>query len=185
MICNLTKASCIALPVMIGPSLVAATGCVPLQSADKGHQVSAQHSYARISDQPASDSSAYPSTAPATNDRTQPQTVVPSKRTYSNKETHEIVGYATFYSHRFAGRRTANGETYQPDKFTAAHRTLPFGTRLRVTSLKNNSTVVVRVNDRGPYNDYTRIIDLSRAAARSLGMIRSGVIKVSIKVLDD
>ncbi len=90
------------------------------------------------------------------------------------------TGMASFYGARFAGRRTANGEIFRPSKMTAAHKTLRFGTRVRVTNLRNNKSVVVRINDRGPYAK-RRIIDLSRAAARKIGMVQSGVARVRLQ----
>jgi rare lipoprotein A len=86
------------------------------------------------------------------------------------------TGRAAFYS----GGRTASGERTGPNGLTAAHRTLPFGTRVRVTNKRNGKTVVVRIVDRGPYGR-GRIIDLSRAAARELDMISSGTAMVSIE----
>src|SRR5688500_2730559 len=77
-------------------------------------------------------------------------------------------GGASFYGASFEGRRTASGERFDPDELTAAHPTLPFGTRVRVTNLGNDKTVVVRINDRGPYRR-GRIIDVSYRAARKLG----------------
>lgn len=91
-------------------------------------------------------------------------------------------GAASFYSDRLAGNTTANGETYDPDALTAAHRTLRFGTRVRVVREGDGRSVVVCVNDRGPYVD-GRVIDLSRAAAAALGMIRAGVVDVSLEVV--
>ena len=91
-------------------------------------------------------------------------------------------GLASWYGPGFAGKRTASGERFVPCKRTAAHLTLPFGTRLKVTNLGNGRIVRVRVNDRGPYAD-GRIIDLSRGAARALGMIRTGVVEVRIEVV--
>ena len=92
------------------------------------------------------------------------------------------TGRASFYGERFRGRRTANGERFDPDGLTAAHRTLPFGTRLRVTNLRNGRSVVVRVNDRGPFHG-ARVLDLSKAAARRIGMIQSGTARVRIERL--
>ena len=86
------------------------------------------------------------------------------------------IGRAAFYS----GGRTASGERTGPDGLTAAHRTLPFGTMVRVTNIRNGKTVVVRITDRGPYGR-GRIIDLSRAAARELDMISSGTALVSVE----
>ena len=92
------------------------------------------------------------------------------------------TGGASYYAAKFNGRRTANGERYRPGRLTAAHRTLRFGTRVRVTNLRNGRSVVVRINDRGPFVR-GRIIDLSRAAAQRIGMIRSGVARVRLEVL--
>lgn len=94
-------------------------------------------------------------------------------------------GEASYYADKFTGRTTANGETYDPSAFTAAHRTLPFGSRVRVTRVDrpDEPTVVVRINDRGPYAG-ERIIDLSEAAARELEMMEEGVIKVRLEVID-
>lgn len=92
------------------------------------------------------------------------------------------TGGASYYANRFAGRRTASGERYRPGALTAAHRTLRFGTRVRVTNLRNGRSVVVRINDRGPFHR-RRVIDLSRAAAQRIGMIRSGTARVRLEVL--
>ena len=92
------------------------------------------------------------------------------------------VGVASYYGERFRGRRTANGERFNPDALTAAHRRLRFGTRLRVTNLRNGRSVVVRVNDRGPFV-HNRVLDLSKEAARRLGMMRSGTARVRIERL--
>ena len=89
-------------------------------------------------------------------------------------------GKASFYSH---GTKTANGERYNPGGMTAAHRTLPFGTRVRVTDVKTKRSVVVRVNDRGPFIK-GRIIDVSRGAANQLGMVGRGVAQVEVAVLN-
>ncbi|HMZ46347.1 MAG TPA: septal ring lytic transglycosylase RlpA family protein [Chitinophagaceae bacterium] len=90
------------------------------------------------------------------------------------------TGKASFYSDKYKGKKTANGETYKPNEFTAAHKKLPFGTKVKVTNLNNNKTVTVRINDRGPFVA-GRIIDLSRVAASEIGMINNGVVKVKIK----
>jgi rare lipoprotein A len=92
------------------------------------------------------------------------------------------VGIASWYGKPFHGRRTANGEVYDMHKLTAAHRTLPFGVKVRVTNLENNRRIVVRINDRGPFKR-GRIIDLSKAAAKQLNMIDDGVVKVRIAVV--
>lgn len=92
------------------------------------------------------------------------------------------TGRASFYGFRFEGRPTANGESFDPQAMTAAHRTLPFGTHVRVTNVTNGRSVDVRINDRGPFTK-GRIIDLSRGAAEKLGMIRSGTAKVTLELL--
>jgi rare lipoprotein A len=99
-------------------------------------------------------------------------------------ETYEAIGggEASYYGHELAGNRTASGERFNPAALTAAHRTLPLGTRLRVTNRANGKSVVVRVNDRGPFVR-NRIIDVSLAAAREIGMIRSGKAMVTLERL--
>ncbi len=91
-------------------------------------------------------------------------------------------GMASWYGPGFAGRTTSNGEVFDPTQLTAAHRTLPFGTRVQVTNLENGASIVVRINDRGPFKA-GRIIDLSRAAADGIGMLRSGVARVRVEVV--
>jgi rare lipoprotein A len=93
-----------------------------------------------------------------------------------------IVGLASWYGPRHQGHATASGETYDVNQLTAAHRTIPFGTRLRVTNVENGRSVVVRVNDRGPWKE-NRVLDVSLAAARALGMVGDGVTRVEIVVL--
>jgi rare lipoprotein A len=90
---------------------------------------------------------------------------------------------ATWYGGRHHGGPTASGERFNKHALTAAHRTLPFGTIVRVTNERNGRSVTVRINDRGPFGKRGRIIDLSEAAARELGMIGSGVVPVTIRVL--
>ena len=90
------------------------------------------------------------------------------------------TGRASYSGARFAGRPTASGEIFDPNAFTAAHPSLPFGTRVRVTNLANDRSVTVRINDRGPYTG-GRIIDLSRAAAEEIGMIASGTARVKLE----
>jgi len=91
-------------------------------------------------------------------------------------------GRASWYGPRFRGQQTASGERFNPSELTAAHRSLPFGTRVRVTNLRNGASVVVRINDRGPYAA-GRIIDLSRAAAQAIGVRRTGTAPVRLEVL--
>ena len=92
-------------------------------------------------------------------------------------------GIASWYGNQFRGKKTANGEVFNPDALTAAHRTLPFGTKVRVTNLRNGKSVVVRINDRGPFIR-GRVIDLSLGAAKLVGLTRLGVAKVKYSVLN-
>ncbi|HEX6588768.1 MAG TPA: septal ring lytic transglycosylase RlpA family protein [Longimicrobiales bacterium] len=94
-----------------------------------------------------------------------------------------LEGGASWYADALAGRRTASGEPYDPTELIAAHRALPFGTRLRVTNLSNDRSVVVRVIDRGPFAG-DRILDLSRRAAEQIGIIRAGHARVRLEVLE-
>lgn len=94
-----------------------------------------------------------------------------------------FVGMASFYAKKFHGRFTASGQRYDNNGFTAAHGRLPFGTKLKVTNLRNKRSVIVIVNDRGAFHSYGRIIDLSRAAAKEIGMINRGTAKVKLEVL--
>jgi rare lipoprotein A len=94
------------------------------------------------------------------------------------------VGMASFYHDYFAGKVTACGEKYDPNKLTAAHKSLPIGTLIKVTNLANDKSVIVRINDRGPYVR-SRILDLSKAAAVQLGFIANGFAKVSYSVIDN
>ena len=97
-------------------------------------------------------------------------------------QTYVQYGKASFYARKFNGRRTSSGEIYMNSQMTAAHRTLPFNTVVRVTNLDNNKMVEVRVNDRGPKYK-SRIIDLSRDAAKELDIIRQGVGNVKVEVV--
>lgn len=93
-----------------------------------------------------------------------------------------MTGKASYYSNKFNGRKTASGETFRNSKKIAAHRTLPFGTKVKVTNLSNGQSVKVRIADRGPFVA-GRIIDLSRKAARKIGLVDQGVgtVKISYK----
>jgi rare lipoprotein A len=91
-------------------------------------------------------------------------------------------GIASWYGRPFNGRRTASGEVFDMHKYTAAHKTLPFGTRLRVTNLRNGRQTLVRINDRGPYV-VGREIDLSYVAARDIGILEKGLEKVRLEIL--
>ncbi|MFC3101186.1 septal ring lytic transglycosylase RlpA family protein [Altererythrobacter lauratis] len=93
-------------------------------------------------------------------------------------------GIASFYADRFHGQRTASGERFDNRALTAAHRTLPFGSRVRVTNPANGASVVVRITDRGPFTR-GRLIDVSRAAAEELGLVRAGHGTVELELLED
>lgn len=95
-------------------------------------------------------------------------------------ELRSKVVHASYYGDEFAWRKTASGERYDPRKLSAAHRTLPLGTRLKVTNLHNGRSVLVTINDRGPYVS-PRELDLSLGAARKLGMLRRGIARVRIE----
>ena len=97
---------------------------------------------------------------------------------------YDQTGTASYYGARHHGKRTASGEPFDQHGLTAAHRQLPFGTRVLVTNLSNNKSVVVRINDRGPHTR-GRLIDLSRQAAEQLGMLRSGTAKVRVQGMND
>ncbi len=94
-----------------------------------------------------------------------------------------VVGHASWYGGEFARRPTASGQLYDPSKLTGAHRTLPLGSKVRVTNLLNGRSVMVTINDRGPYMRQ-RVIDLSYGAACVLGMVRRGVARVRIELVE-
>lgn len=106
------------------------------------------------------------------------------KGAYKQNQAHVPVseGKASFYANQFHGRKTANGETFNMNKLTAAHPSLPFGTWVRVTNLRNGKEVIVRINDRGPYVK-GRVIDLSVGAAKEIGLLKSGITKVKLEAL--
>jgi len=102
----------------------------------------------------------------------------------SSAPSFSQVGVASYYAAKFENRKTAAGERFKADGMTAAHRTLPLGTMVRVTNLNNHRSVVVRINDRGPFSR-GRIIDLSPAAARALGIRDQGLMRVRIDVVSE
>ena len=107
----------------------------------------------------------------------------PSVEEFQIEQTR-VHGAASWYGPGFYGRRTASGEVFGRDTLTAAHRTLPFGTRVRVTNLENGKTVVVRINDRGPFRRH-RVIDLAHGAATVLQMKQAGEVPVAMEILGD
>ncbi len=116
-------------------------------------------------------------THPRDESRSQPSTVSPT-----GKALLTLEGVVSYYAHDFHGKATSNGETFNMNDLTAAHRTFPFGTRVKVTNLENNKTVVVRVNDRGPFVE-GRIMDLSMGAAKEIDLIRTGTTRARLEVL--
>ncbi len=107
----------------------------------------------------------------------------PPERKKKKRNNKLLYGKASYYADKFNGRNTASGETFDNNKYTAAHRELPFGTMVEVTNLKNKRSVIVKINDRGPFSK-DRIIDLSKKAASDLDFIRDGVVKVSVRVIE-
>lgn len=100
-----------------------------------------------------------------------------------SKSRKTMEGIASYYADDFNGKKTANGETYNMYKMTAAHRSLPFNTKVKVTNLDNKRSIIVRINDRGPFK-LERIIDLSMAAATQLGMKGTGTANVKLEVIE-
>lgn len=94
-----------------------------------------------------------------------------------------VTGFASFYADAFDGKMTANGEIYNMYELTAAHKTYPFNTMIRIVNLANNKTVIIRINDRGPFIE-GRIIDLSLGAATQLGMDKTGVQEVRLEIIE-
>jgi rare lipoprotein A len=127
-----------------------------------------------------------PSRSPASPASTDPaKTEAELLARYEGRAPKRVLeGKATYYGDSLAGNKTASGEVYDPRAFTAAHRTLPFGTVVRVVRLDTQRYVYVRITDRGPFGNRQRIIDLSKIAAERLGMLRAGVVKVRVEVLE-
>lgn len=111
-----------------------------------------------------------------------PQTFIP-RTTVDERPHFTQVGIASWYGRHFHGNQTADGERFDMNALTAAHRTLPFNSYVRVTDLANGRSVVVRINDRGPYDGH-RIIDLSARAARELGITDDGTARVRLELVD-
>ena len=110
------------------------------------------------------------------------RTVSPVRPLPASKLIEVVQGAASWYGPGFYGRTTANGERFSKGTLTAAHRTLPFGTKVRVTNLSNGRSVVVRINDRGPFK-YHRVIDLAHGAASQLQMMQAGEVPVKLEIL--
>lgn len=106
-----------------------------------------------------------------------------ARKIHRKRETPKVeTGVASYYASKFRGRLTASGEKYDPEKFTAAHNSLPFGTRIKVTNQRNGRSVIVRVNDRLHFRN-KRLVDLSRSAAAKLGYVGRGITRVKVRVL--
>jgi rare lipoprotein A len=158
--------------ILVGAASVVATGC-----ASMGREpVEGAGSRARATPGPAPSMPAPPLTAGPR------QTLPPGPS--PGATLGPDTGKASWYGDVHHGKKTASGEAYDMHTLTAAHRTLPFGTRVRVTNVDNGRSVVVRVNDRGPLVG-GRIIDLSQAAARALGALGSGVFTVRLEIFED
>ncbi len=112
-----------------------------------------------------------------------PVLALPMLAQAGDSRSHLGDGIASYYGAELGGNRTANGERFDPNALTAAHRSLSFGSRVAVTNLANGQEVVVRVNDRGPFSK-ARVIDISYAAAKQIGMHRSGTARVKLELLD-
>lgn len=105
-------------------------------------------------------------------------------KTKEYTHSHALIGQASWYGNRFHGKLTASGETYNMNAYTSAHKSLPFGTIVRVTNTANNKSVDVKINDRGPYVK-GRVIDLSYQAFTQIGNIKKGTVPVKIEIIDD
>jgi rare lipoprotein A len=118
-----------------------------------------------------------------THESKSPQHQEQKEKHSSEKVLLTLEGVVSYYAHDFHGKQTSNGETFDMNALTAAHRTFPFGTKVRVTSLENNKSVIVRVNDRGPFKE-GRIMDLSMGAAKEIDLILNGTSRVRLEVLE-
>lgn len=111
-----------------------------------------------------------------------PKADAPPMAASKEAREHAMEGLAAYYSSRLHGRKTASGKVFDQNALTAAHPTLPFGSRVKVTNIKNGLSVIVQINDRGP-KQAGRVIDLSRAAAQLLGIRRAGMAQVQLEVI--
>ena len=178
------------LPIQLTTVLVASiagTGCVTQADAVKNDVPSSSNTTLVTIAEPAAPSNE--SLAQGTREGLRTRVRSPSssrlRSTYGGKKPLKTLnGKATYYADSLAGNLTANGDIYNPAKFTAAHRQLRFGTIVRVTRKDNGKTTYARVNDRGPFSRQDRIIDLSKAAAQELGMMKVGVVPVRVEILE-
>ncbi len=102
----------------------------------------------------------------------------------NNNANDARTSFASFYHDKFNGRKTASGEIFDNKKFTAANMKLPFGTKVKITNIKNGESVVVRVNDRGPFHS-SRAFDISKAAFDEIGDLRSGTLPIEYEIIDE
>ena len=122
--------------------------------------------------------------SPALAATTAPHEVVVAPPAPAPAQREEVqTGFATWYGGKLAGHKTANGERFDPTQMTAAHRTLPFGTWVEVKRVDTGESVRVRITDRGPFGHAERVIDLSKAAAKKLGMLKAGAARVELRVV--
>jgi len=124
------------------------------------------------------------STLTACSSRSTSVSTTGSPNTIAYSRSHDLVGQASWYGKRFHGKLTASGETYNMRAYTAAHKTLAFGTVVRVINTANSKSVDVKINDRGPFVK-GRVIDLSQKAFEQIGSTNQGVVPVRIEILDD
>lgn len=103
---------------------------------------------------------------------------------FKNNASDAKTSYASYYHDKFNGRKTASGEVFDNNKFTAAHMRLPFGTKVKITNLRTGKSVVVKINDRGPFHK-TRAFDITRAAFSEIGNCNSGTIPIEYEVIEN
>lgn len=159
------------------PLTVRLTAGVALAAAAFGAVPLAQHLFQQVE----LHSSVAP-LAPAPAPPVPPRLAAATPKHHLLRNLHPLAGLASWYGSVWNGRPTASGETFDESQLTAAHRTLPLGTLVRVTNLRSMHSVIVRINDRGAFGP-GRIIDLSSAAARELGMLQQGMAQVKLEVL--
>ena len=136
------------------------------------------------------DSESYLISSPSNEKELKNATAKVDKLNKSNKEVaiaveaakEKISGMVSWYADKFHGKKTSSGEVYKKTELTAAHRSLPFGTKVKVTNVKNGKSVVVKINDRGPHSK-ARVLDLSKAAFTEIGSIDSGVLNIEMEVV--
>ena len=136
------------------------------------------------------DSESYLISSPSNEKELKNATAKVDKLNKSNKEVaiaveaakEKISGMVSWYADKFHGKKTSSGEVYNKTELTAAHRSLPFGTKVKVTNVKNGKSVVVKINDRGPHSK-SRVLDLSKAAFTEIGSIDSGVLNIEMEVV--